>query len=431
MAQSTFIACFLTVALMACGRPPLAAALVLLMFPIKVIAQSTGDWLRVNYMGTLFVNVVVALAATIAVAAQFRRKPRPLAGVLTPVWLTSLLLFGWSIATIAWSPALEDATQTVTNQWPYLIIALVIGPLLIADHEDVSEMWLWLQLIGIACCLFMSLSPDFTMKHGRLGYDLVADSTGRSNALAVGEIGGITLISGILSRPARYSRATFPIRLTAVATGAVVALLSGSRGQAVLALVMGVVFFPYTAPMKNLRTYVVSALAIGTAALTAWIVMTSVLNEWEVNRFSADSLVYGASSSSTRFASVANLASAWANTPSAWVFGLGYYAYHAMQPTEIYSHVLVADAIFELGAIGFVLLGIILVGSARSAARLLRDTREEPEARAAYAFLIALASYYTLLVNKQGYMWGSMWFFLLLVLVQRLDVRRRTPFLAD
>jgi len=425
LAQSIFIVCLLVLAVLAWGRPPLAAALVLLLFPIKIIGQSSGEWLRSASLGTVFVNIVIALIATIAAFGQFRRKSSPLTGMMNAVWVSCMMLFGWSVCTLAWSPALEEGTQTVISQWPYLMIAVVIGPVLIADAEDLAEMWLWLQLIGIACCNYMAASPDFSMRHGRLGFDLTSDRLGRVNALAVGEVGGITLISGILARPASYSQVTLLIRLTAVVTGALVAILSGSRGQAVFAVVVAVILFPYTAPMRNLRTYIVAALAVGTAALTAWIVMTSVLNTWEANRFSVDSLVYGASSSSSRLASVADLATAWANSPSAWIIGLGYYAYHGLQPTEIYSHVLFADAIFELGVIGFTLLLITLFGATASAVRLLRDTRDEPAQRACYAFLIALACYYTLIVNKQGYLWGSMWFFFLLILVRRVDARRK------
>jgi hypothetical protein len=43
--------------------------------------------------------------------------------------------------------------------------------------------------------------------------------------------------------------------------------------------------------------------------------------------------------------------------------------------------------------------------------------------RSSVAILSAVALYHTLLINKQGFLYSSMWWFMLLVLIARLDRR--------
>ena len=150
--------------------------------------------------------------------------------------------------------------------------------------------------------------------------------------------------------------------------------------------------------------------------------MDTLLSGFAAKRFSSDELIYGSSSSSTRVENVLALGQAWVQSPVAWVLGLGFYAFNGLfaDAGNIYSHVLFADVIFELGLPGVALMSGFLYFVIRDAFRLYNVASSAPLTRAACAVLIALFAYQLLLVNKQGNLWGSMYFFLMGILISRL-----------
>jgi len=85
--------------------------------------------------------------------------------------------------------------------------------------------------------------------------------------------------------------------------------------------------------------------------------------------------------------------------------------------------VLFADLIFELGVPGAVMGITVLVTACRASVALFGRYKGEPMSRSSVAILSAVALYHTLLINKQGFLYSSMWWFMLLVLIARLDRR--------
>jgi O-antigen ligase len=118
-------------------------------------------------------------------------------------------------------------------------------------------------------------------------------------------------------------------------------------------------------------------------------------------------MFFGRSSASGRFANILVLFDAWISRPLAPIVGLGYSAFEYYSGTagEPYSHVIFADAIFELGLPGAVLMGIFIVTSTRSAIRLFRSSSDDLDRRSSAVMLIAWFAYEALLANKQGAFW--------------------------
>jgi hypothetical protein len=161
--------------------------------------------------------------------------------------------------------------------------------------------------------------------------------------------------------------------------------------------------------------------------VVAWTLLDSLLSGYAAKRFSFDAIIYGTSSSSTRIENVLSLGRVWVQSPAAWLFGLGYYAFNGLfaDVGSIYSHVLVADAIFELGFVGAFLLFAFIYLVIRDAIRLYRQVVTNPLERSASVILIAIFAYQFLLVNKQGNLWGSLSFFLPGMLISRFATTPR------
>jgi hypothetical protein len=213
-----------------------------------------------------------------------------------------------------------------------------------------------------------------------------------------------------------------PLRVAAVLAGTAVAIQAGSRGQFFYALIVAVPFLPLAAPVKSARNLILALVAVVFVGLVASFLLDTLLSGFAAKRFSLDEMLYGTSSSSTRIENVLSLGRAWAQSPTAWIFGLGYYAFNGLfaDAGSIYSHVLFADVIFEMGLPGVAFMSWFVYFTVRDSFRLYRLAADFPLERAACTVVIALFAYQLLLVNKQGNLWGSMYFFLMGILISRL-----------
>jgi hypothetical protein len=225
---------------------------------------------------------------------------------------------------------------------------------------------------------------------------------------------------GFLLTSGRRQTLELIFRIACVLVGAVVVFKSGSRGQIFFAIGLGVLFYPVSFRVANIRSFIAGATLIGILGTAAYFIVESVYSDWELRRFSVESLLFGASSAGSRFASVWSMAQEWASTPQAWLFGLGLNAYSALPlgTGDIYSHVVFADAIFELGSIGAGLLLGVMWFAVRSCREVVAYARKaNPFDRSVAGSLVALVVFQTLLVNKQGSLWGSHLFFALIIVV--------------
>ena len=407
-------------------RPGLAVASAVTMFPVEQMLQGYIDYLRSTRVGLLLVNVIVLATSALCVIRSSIRMPRPFLGFLNPSMGMVIGLLIWSVLSIAWSPSKEKALASVAENTPYILLLVGMGGFLLHDLRSLDSFCRSLLLIATAASLFVLISPEFVNRWGRLGFAIGFENE-RSNPLALGELGGVAMIAGLLLRDQKGRFGLFwnLLRLTGMGVGLALGIQSGSRGQVIFAVVVAAFFFPVAAPVKDVRRFILTLLGLGTLGGATLILMNTLLYGFEAQRFTLDELLYGQSSTQGRAQNVLVLVVAWAKNPFFWIFGLGYYAFSDLYSakTDPYSHVLIADAIFELGIPGIALLGGLMIRAGRDYYQLFGEVSNRPAARAAVAILGALACYYVLLVNKQGYLWGSGIFFLLMSAPARLLAR--------
>lgn len=428
MTEFAFLAAFATCCIVCVFRPPLAFALVVLMFPIEQVVQAHAPRLISSALGIQAVNYGIGLTAALAAAKVVLTRPAGVSRWMNTATVCAIAMLVWAAISLLWSPGREEGLEVVAGNWPYLVLLVIIAPLLLADVEDLRVSVQALLVLGMVLCAVVVMSPEFTSKYGRLGFTIASGV--RSNPLAIGELGGVVLlVAATIRGTTLLGFPLLPLRIAAALLGVLVAIKSGSRGQLIFAVIVTIMCVPVATPIRNVGAFISSAIIIGVTLLVVDFVISSQLQTFEAQRFSGEAVLYGDSSAFGRVRNVTALAGEWIRNPVAIAAGLGYNAFSAMPEAagQPYSHVMFADALFELGIPGLALLVAGLAASVIASANLWRVHASDPDRtiRASVAVLVGLLAYQVLLVNKQGAIWGVPMFFTFEAVLTRLWLRER------
>ena len=417
---------FTILLVVACGwavaRPAFATVLLIYIFSIEQVLQSVVPALRATPVGNQLFNYVIAGVVGIAWARSLAKNAPASVGLFNPTMLVVSTLLLWSIVTVFWSPGRELGLAVLSVRWPYYFVVVVLGSSLLASIDDVGEMLQGLVVTGAVLCSVILLSPDFESQYGRIG--IVESGKMASNPLAIGELGGVVVITSALLRSARFGKFGLALRVFALMVGIAVAVKSGSRGQLLFSAGVATIAFPFSARVRNFGGFVAAVGGAIVIALAVILLSSTLLEGFAAQRFSLDSLLYGSSSTSERASNVVVLATAWASSPTAPLVGLGYYAFSSFGLGIEYSHVIAADMLFELGIPGAVLYVALIVLSFQTCRALVRDAAADDVDRSRVGAFVALIAFYFLLSNKQGDLWGIVTFFMLVCAAHRVRIRR-------
>lgn len=426
MTELAFIAAFALCCVVCAFRPPFAFALVVLLFPMEQVVQAHAPRLISSALGIQAVNYGIGLTALFAAMKVALTHPGGMSRWMNIATVCAISMLAWAAITLLWSPAREDGLAAVTGNWQYLVLLVILAPLLLTDVDELRVSVQALLVLGMVLCAVVVLSPEFTSKYGRLGFTIASGV--RSNPLAIGELGGVVLLVAATIRGSTLlGFPLLPLRILAALLGVLVAIKSGSRGQLIFAVIIATLFVPVATPIRNVGAFLSSAIIIGVTLLVVDFVISNQLQGFEARRFSGEAVLYGDSSAFGRVRNVTAMAGEWISNPLAIMLGLGYNAFSQLPSAagQPYSHVMFADALFELGLPGFAMLLIGLAASASSAVRLWRAHSSDRTARAAVAVLAGMLAYQILLVNKQGAIWGVPMFFTFEAVLTRIWLRER------
>lgn len=405
-------------ALLAVLRPGWALALVITMYGFEQLLQASGGiFLSISPL----TNVSVALCAGIAALGVLLRSEAPFRGYASPAWLATVGIFAWSAMSLAWSPSAESGGDFVREGVPYFVLFVLTAPLLATDCQSVGRAMRALLLLGSCIAFAMLLNPEFRSSGGRFVMRLAASVT--SNPLAIGELGGALLIVSALILPTKAGLPFLILRLAAFAVGGVLAFQSGSRGQVAFSLAVIAVYFPISRRITSARGIAgILGLAILLTVLVG-VVAPAVLDRSGENRWSSAGLEEGLGS---RMNGWVDLLNAQIESPISWILGLGFNAFTsvASSPGDVpYSHNVPIDILTELGIPAFIAFAVLLGRSTVDLVWLFRRTWNDAAERANVAMLAAFATYYLLIANKQGQLWGSGMLFMFLAIIARIRIR--------
>lgn len=422
--QYISLATFMVLGLMACLRPGWGFALLVLFFALEVTLQASSEIFRSSpTLANLFLGGIILVALLREIATQ----SRPFVGYFNTTWKLVCVLYGWSIVTVLWTPALAYETQQgsnlITDAWPYFLLIVFAMPMLIGSIEDWERSLNIVLVAGIVIVVSVLVNPEFSVKSGRIGISLGGKV--RTSPLAIGQMGGTLAIVGALYVP-RFasSRASLALRFGAFVMGSLLALYSGSRGQVLFAGLVIAAFLPLSRKIRDTRSLMGVFVLFGALCIFAYVAFNSVVGSSDISRWDSK---YVDGATDIRLANIVDLLIVFATTPSAWLIGLGFNAFSSVCSGlgQAYSHCTFVDVLAELGLPAFAVLIVMLQRTYRGGKVLMIRYGNSPPERSAIATLLAMVVYQVLLANKEGNLWASVNLFMFMIVVDRLEVRTR------
>lgn len=380
-------------------RPQFALVLVVSLYPLK---QLIGSYLPVFVQNSAAFNVMVFAAVLLAVLSRIAKRQRPTAGLLN--WLTAITVFLYLYATlaIAWSPG--NGAHRWMDGYAYWAMNVVLLPLTLITIEDFRKSLVPLLLVGVIVAVLFYTNPNASWYSGRFTIYIAGRNTVseiRGNPLAVGQMGGVVAVAAALMLPVRGGPVVNLLRIAAILTGLGLALTSGSRAQAVLAVLAIVLFYPMARRIKNVRQFFLTAgglaavMGVIAVGLRLFLGQTREQTQrWDVANWSQ--------TISDRIGDAMLLIREYANSPQAWLQGLGTNAFSAVSGWPIsYAHNAPVEMLCELGLIGLTLYCLAMYLAFRAGRRLFRANADDTWNRATVATLLGLCFYSFTLSLKQ------------------------------
>jgi hypothetical protein len=402
-------------------NPRWMVAMIMLLYPIEQLLQAGAPFLRSGAAGGQVVNYVVGVASIGSALVVSRSSERPFMGLLNTATVTVTLLLLWATISLLWSLDRVGGLDMTLANWPYYFLRILIASFLITSVGDLRGLWLSVLTLGSTLCVLILVNPGFTSQWGRLG--IVEGGKMSSNPLALGDLGALVFLSAVLFRAHGLGRWFDVVRFMAAILGIVVALQSGARGQVFLSFAIAFAGFPLALRLRNVQGFAVTVVGLLAIAAILPFFMSQLLEGVAAKRFSYDELLEGDSSATERWQNVRALFDAWSMRPQAFFVGIGYFSFGVIGGGAVYSHVIVADLVFELGIPGVVALVVLSWSTFVACKTLFMDHAGDPVERNSVAILIAVTSLFYLLANKQGDLWGSTGLFMLMAIVGRLKSR--------
>jgi len=241
--------------------------------------------------------------------------------------------------------------------------------------------------------------------------------------LAIGELGGLLFLAALLGPPSMKSRYYLLPKVIAAAVGLVAMLQSGSRGQVIGAVSIGLLTLPLARPNQNiLRTIgylFIGILILGLIPMVAqWSVDAQALDRWNSGDL--------AGASEGRLSNILDALSGWVRSPIYWVPGMGANAFTSVSTaaSEGWIHNLTAELLVEYGIIGLGLFATLVILTFMDIRWLFDRVKEDPEYRASLALLSAVLTFELFLAQKQANLWGDIGIFGIMCIIAR--IRRKT-----
>jgi len=381
------------VGLIAVRRAPWAAGIIIMQFPLEQLLQSYYPALVAT---PWLMNVAFGSMALAAVAGRFVRGENVTFGYLNPAFLLILIIYAYQVLGWTWSPGAEYAVSQMKRGVFYIGLNVIILPLLVRDVEDFASMMKFLLFFGTGVVLLTLFNPRGVMRAGRLQLELGAYGQIRGNPLATGYGGGVVAIVAALAL-FRRSLLMNAFRIVAVLSGMAMAVMSGSRGQAFGAAVVIIVMYPFARKVRDLKQFFVTAFGLLITGGLVLLAFDLFISEDNLERYTT-----GATQAvGARLERIMIMTEEFLARPAAWFTGLGPGGFDAVTGRS-YVHNVPVEVLTELGLVGVVLFGSMLVLVYRYWRQAVRTVADEPVLRAAAAVLGAICLFQFLLSCKQG-----------------------------
>jgi hypothetical protein len=241
------------------------------------------------------------------------------------------------------------------------------------------------------------------------------------NPLAIASVASWVCLIGLLMNFRGMARFWQVMRWVVVAAGLVLTFRSGSRGQLLGLLAVGVMFMPLSRRIKSIPGFIGAVIGVVVLlGLAYW-----AFGEFaEGKRWTMDQMVTDYREG--RIGHALLLIQAWlASGAARWIIGLGNSAAFAPFLLGGYPHFVPGEVLAEEGMVGFALYLLILILGVRTFRRAYAMVWQDPAERGRLAVLGALCTFEFILTMKQGSLIGNTAFFTYLIILGRYEAALR------
>jgi len=400
-------------------RPSWALAMIIFLFPLEQLMKVSAPGLQtVSFFFGKPVNYLIGIMSLLSLGTIILREMRPFIGFLNSATSLIILIIAWAMISIIWSQDRSGAIDMTLVCWPYFFLRILIAPLLIISIDELRKTLFSIIILGLCLSIFILTSPGFTGQWGRLG--ILEGTKMASNPLALGDLGGILVITAALFRIHNFGFLFNIVRFLAVLTGIVMVIQSGARGQVISCCLVSILLYPLSIPLKNVKNFILGLAASALFIIITSLAMSFLLDDIAAKRFSINELFYGASSVDVRYQNVVLLFNNWIQNPIYIIFGLGYFTFNSLSGGAFYSHVMIADFIFELGLPGLLFMILIFTFMIKSVIYFFGKYKDQLAIRTSLFALFGIILYLIIVANKQGDLWGSTPLYMFIAILGRL-----------
>lgn len=374
-------------------RPAVALAGVLCMFGLEQWGQATTPFFAQHQTAT---NLVIGSLLGMALVVQFAKHGMTmLAGYSLTGWLT-LILFLYAFGSAQWAPRADLSLKLWADRWPYIVTFIILGPLVVAEYEDLEAVDKTLVFLAGALSAFLLLFVSWEGRRIVLGQDL-------GNPLAPAAMAGFAAIVIILSNPWGRSRIMFLVKWTIVLICLALIVRSGSRGQLLGVLAVSFLCWPLCRGLGNAKQIgILAATTLFLCSVTSWVVdelwsrpeYVMYAGRWTGDAAEEDM--------GGRFQNASFLLHLWFGSLDTIVFGLGNSASYDPRILGIYPHLVPLEVLAEEGLIGLSLYLVLLFLAIRSFKRCFLFVSGDTDKRLVLGGLLGLYLFTFLLSLKQG-----------------------------
>jgi hypothetical protein len=361
----------------------------------------------------VFTNVTVGALVVLAVLIKVVKGELTLKNYSATMFLT-LLLFLYGYISLNWSPGYAAGLGYWQHQIPYILMMTLLVPLLVSSNAELRTAIVAVVILGVTLITLLLLFAEWS---GRFVI-LQGVKTAGGNPLVIGQLAGYVILGALLLKAEKQRMLLFVLRWAVVAVAIVVAVKSGSRGQLIFALLLGVVMLGFrhvpSAKMGGgIRAFLIM-LTGGAAIIGLGIWSVSNFSAEEAGRWEEDII---SEQGSGRLTMAVKLVSVWFSSPGAIIFGLGNSASFSENIIGAYPHNMPIEILCEEGILGFAIYLMILRHAIRGWKAILDSKKSSLAEHNAVLILGALFFYELLLSLKQGNMIGNPLFFTFAILI--------------
>ncbi len=386
-------------------RPTWAFALVNLMFPFKQVIQGYLPAL-VQYGPQL--SAGIAAIAGMAVLYKSTKKNLTIVSFFNPVTWCTLALYAMMTFALLYTPARESAMNMYVNAISYIILFLFIYPFLLSSLEELRKGLFITVTIGCILTVFYLLNPSARWAGGRFVVDLgytygVGDFT--SNPLALADTGGMMMVAAALMNFRDKGRLGIVFMVGGLILGLGMAIVSGSRGQIIFAVLIAVAMFPVARKIKDAKQFLIVAFGVLFIVAMIFVTFSLFLNAEAMRRWDVSLLKEGSADRQQRFLEAMGFL---ASNPKGWIIGNGtnsfaYFTGHVFD----YPHNIIAELLLDYGIIGFSLAAVAGAYTYQYARRMIAAWTDDPIGRGTVAAWAGICLFSLLVAFKQGSVVGQ------------------------